>query len=187
MKRKVNNRKVARLWATQAQDEAHGSNFYFRGDTIYSYGSHFPIARHITHKGKPAVLLTTRYYSVTTSKHTGYVLNALPTYAIVLPVVHPDVDFNEDEVLNHWKELYDSAMKRALRANKHGRWILETEIPMYVEKHNRIAEFLDRPERLQIVNEFQALVQKTIQRAKEHEERCTRNAVARRLTEVEDA
>lgn len=66
---------VAHLWANQSQDEArnkHG-NFYFTGDTIYSYGGHFPIARHVTKgKGKRArkyVLFTTRTYSKTTANH----------------------------------------------------------------------------------------------------------------------
>ena len=37
---------VAHLWAHKSQDFARnpGHNFYFHGDTIYSYGSHFPVA-----------------------------------------------------------------------------------------------------------------------------------------------
>ena len=40
---------VAHLWANKSQDSAResGGRFYFVGDTIYSYGSHFPIARHV--------------------------------------------------------------------------------------------------------------------------------------------
>ena len=56
-----------------------GNNFYFDGDTIYSYGSHFPIARHVETKRGRAVLFTTRDYSVTTSGHKWTVLAALPT------------------------------------------------------------------------------------------------------------
>lgn len=65
---------VAHLWANKVQEEARNSgNFYFSGDTIYSYGSHFPIAKHVTYNGKEAVLFTTRTYSNTTSKHIGVV------------------------------------------------------------------------------------------------------------------
>ena len=41
---------VAHLWANQVQQEAKNSNrsFYFYGPSIYSYGSHFEIARHVT-------------------------------------------------------------------------------------------------------------------------------------------
>ena len=43
---------VAHLWAHKSQDFARnpGHNFYFHGDTIYSYGSHFPVARHVENK-----------------------------------------------------------------------------------------------------------------------------------------
>ena len=63
--------KVAHLWANQLQDEARNSgNFYFNGKTIYSYGSHFPIAKHVTNeRNENAVLFTKRGYSNTTSKH----------------------------------------------------------------------------------------------------------------------
>jgi len=62
---------VAHLWAHKSQDFARnpGHNLYFHGDTIYSYGSHFPIARHITRKGQSAVLFTTKSYSATTAGH----------------------------------------------------------------------------------------------------------------------
>jgi hypothetical protein len=41
---------IPHLWAHQTQDEARNrqGNLYFTGDTIYSYGSHFPIARRVT-------------------------------------------------------------------------------------------------------------------------------------------
>lgn len=73
-------RQVAHLWANKAQESARNNNgqFYFDGDTIYSYGAHFPIARHVTLRdGSAAVLFTTRGYSVTTSKHISFVRNAL--------------------------------------------------------------------------------------------------------------
>ena len=69
---------VAHLWAHKSQDAAHcpGNKFYFSGDTIYSYGSHFPIARHVTNKRGSAVLLTTRGYSATTAGHKAVVARA---------------------------------------------------------------------------------------------------------------
>jgi len=61
----MNNSQVAHLWANQSRPSGKGSNFYFTGDTIYSYGPHFPIARLY----KNIVLFTNRDYSVTTCKH----------------------------------------------------------------------------------------------------------------------
>jgi len=47
---------------------------YFNGSTIYSYGSHFPIAKHIVNEqGQRAVLFTERDYSNTTAKHKRHV------------------------------------------------------------------------------------------------------------------
>lgn len=64
--------KVAHLWANKEQDEAtnQGRSFFFRGSTIYSYGSHFPIAKHVQDQtGNEFILFTERGYSNTTSKH----------------------------------------------------------------------------------------------------------------------
>lgn len=71
MKKVVSPETVAHYWANQVQDAARnaGHSFYFYGDTIYSYGSHFPIAKHVEYNGRKAVLFTTRSYSVTTSTH----------------------------------------------------------------------------------------------------------------------
>lgn len=77
----MNNREIAHLWAHQARDSARGSHFYFEGDTIYSYGSHFPIARHY----KGVVLFTAHDYSVTTAKHKSFVryaCNHLRTFVV---------------------------------------------------------------------------------------------------------
>lgn len=65
---------VAHLWAHQSQQNARnsGGNFYFDGETIYSYGGHFPIAR--VYNGK--VLFTLRTYSNTTAKHIRMVSHA---------------------------------------------------------------------------------------------------------------
>lgn len=78
--------KVAHLWANQEQDEARNSgNFYFSGDTIYSYGSHFPIAKIVDNASKDKDLLsegskmcffTLDTYSSTTASHISVVRQA---------------------------------------------------------------------------------------------------------------
>jgi len=99
--KKVRN-DVAHVWAHQLQDEARtpgSGNLYFRGDTIYSYGSHFPIAKHVENKkGEKAVLFTTRGYSNTTSKHLHIVRSAsnhLKTIYVYRPDYTPDQNFEE--------------------------------------------------------------------------------------------
>lgn len=79
MKKVMDASSVAHAWASQSQDEARvaGNNFYFERGIIYSYGSHFPIAKHVANdKGEKAVLFTTRTYSSTTSGHISSVRHA---------------------------------------------------------------------------------------------------------------
>jgi hypothetical protein len=79
---------IPHLWAHRTQEDARNrqGNLYFTGDTIYSYGSHFPIARHVTNDaGQRAVLFTTATYSVTTSSHCSAVRSAIPSG---IPVFH---------------------------------------------------------------------------------------------------
>jgi len=71
---------LARVWLKQSQDTGRspGERMYFSGDTIYSYGSHFPIARLFdSPNGEPVILFTTRSYSNTTSKHVRVVQRAV--------------------------------------------------------------------------------------------------------------
>lgn len=77
MRKVVSKSEVAHMWANQHQDEARvsGGNFYFYGATIFSYGSHFPIAS-FDKKDSDVVFFTTDGYSHTTSKHIYEVMHA---------------------------------------------------------------------------------------------------------------
>ena len=66
------NSQVAHAWANKTGKHCRGSNFFYDDDTIYSYGGHFPIARHMD----GVVLFTTESYSNSTSKHLGHASNA---------------------------------------------------------------------------------------------------------------
>ncbi len=84
---------IAHLWAHKTQDKARNpqGNFYFEGDTIYSYGSHFPIASHVTHKGRRGVNITTRSYGPTTGKHINLVRQAIPLSLVRLALHDPRI------------------------------------------------------------------------------------------------
>lgn len=77
MRRVVDTQEVPHLWFHKRQDSAKnkGHNLYFTGDTIYSYGGHFPIARHIA---PGVVAFTRRSHSMTTAKHLSIVRRAIP-------------------------------------------------------------------------------------------------------------
>jgi len=89
---------------------------FYEGDTIYSYGKHFPIASHYTNEaGKEAILFTTRGYSVTTSKHIAQVRQAIPRNIPIIYCYNPEVrGWNKLEHLEN-KSHYD---KEAIRLNK---------------------------------------------------------------------
>jgi hypothetical protein len=89
---------VAHVWAHQLQDSARTKtgNLFFRYETIFSYGSHFPIARHVMHRGKKCILFTTRDYSVTTSRHKWEVRRAIPEGVPVFHVQHPTNSVRKD-------------------------------------------------------------------------------------------
>lgn len=83
----MNNSMVAHLWANEKQESANGSNFYFEGESIYSYGRHFEAGRIVRNKrGEKAYLINDRYYSSTTSRHQYYVREAIPTGSKVFSV-----------------------------------------------------------------------------------------------------
>jgi len=80
---------IAHLWANKLQDEARTptGNYYFDGLSIFSYGRHFEIAKHVKNEaGIEAVLFTESTYSVTTSKqvhvtyHAASHLNIIKCY-----------------------------------------------------------------------------------------------------------
>ncbi len=86
MKKVFSNSELPHVWAHQQQDEGRGAgSFYFTGPTIYSYGSHFPIASHVRNKkGEKAILFTTRGYSNSTAKHISKTWRAIPDASIVI-------------------------------------------------------------------------------------------------------
>ena len=97
MKTVVNSNIVAHIWAAQSQPHARNATntFWFRDSVVYSYGSHFPIARYINGH----VLMTTRDYSVTTSRHKSTVVNAayhLPIIYCVNPLAESKIDHQKN-------------------------------------------------------------------------------------------
>ena len=63
-------------WANQQQESGRTSTgtMFFNRNTIYSYGDHFAIAKHVTNEqGQRAILFTERDYSNTTAKHKSSV------------------------------------------------------------------------------------------------------------------
>lgn len=112
MKTRFSNNEVPHIWALQNQHEGRGSNIFFEGATIFSYGKHFPIA---TIEGND-VLFTLRSYSNTTAKHisrTGGAIshkNIIFCYDVPVKYYGDNKPLNKQSFtlthannLNHWK------------------------------------------------------------------------------------
>lgn len=137
----MRNSMIAHLWANEKKESAHGSNFYFEGASIYSYGSHFEAGRIIRNKrGEKAYLINDEYYSNTTSKHQAYVRGAIPHGEKVFNVGYDMSDkgkmsfvVKKLEIIKEHAESY----KRA-KTEKHYSciWLHVNELMGYIEFFN---------------------------------------------------
>lgn len=86
----MNHKQIITRWRDQQKPRGTGFNVYYEGKTIYSYGSHFPMA-YITDITSgailftPIILINADSYSVSTSKHQGMV-NAVCYRDVVIRV-----------------------------------------------------------------------------------------------------
>lgn len=87
MKTTFTSQEIAHVWAHQSAP--HGKSpgaVSFDGDVIYSYRT--AMARHIEHKGKAAIVLNVTTYSLSTSRHQGWINMAL--HGMDIPVFRVD-------------------------------------------------------------------------------------------------
>ncbi len=114
MKHVFETSQVAHIWAHQSQNEGRnaGNNFYFKGQTIYSYGSHFPIATIVGHD----VLLTMRTYSNTTSGHVWNVKGAIShkniIYCYDVPTIYGQSTLAKDNKAGYLKTTHANNLNR---------------------------------------------------------------------------
>jgi hypothetical protein len=100
-------------WANMEQSSGRTStgSMFFNGSTIYSYGEHFAIAKHIVNEqGQRAVLFTLRGYSNTTAKHINNVWMSCKNDNIIFcanPIGTHETNFK------YWEQRaeHDAAMK----------------------------------------------------------------------------
>ncbi len=128
MKTVFDNSMTAHVWAQNSQYEgrSHNGNFYFEDRVIYSYGRHFPIARHtFTKQGKPCVLFTTDHYSSSTSQHMNCVSGALNPWRaeekdrnkhLIFHVPNVNADNKQSHMINYraLRESYAATLHHAL-------------------------------------------------------------------------
>lgn len=134
---------IAHLWANKSQQSARNSatNFYVEGDTIFSYGGHFPIAKHVTNnKGEAAVLFTERSYSNTTAKHIRIAWQAA-SHKNLIRCFNPNTTHAEN--FNWWLRSAENEAANLAKAKKPEIYI--NNIAAIKAKAEKYAEFYNIP------------------------------------------
>lgn len=72
----MKNKDVAEAFA-EGKREGKGNSMFIDGNTIYSYGNHFPMAIRIWDGDTYKFIWNSDKYSATTSRHQGYVFRAI--------------------------------------------------------------------------------------------------------------
>jgi hypothetical protein len=113
--KKVNSpQDTAHLFATQSQIEAYTPtrNLYFYDKSIFSYGSHFCIAKFIDSK---TLLFTERTYSNTTAKHINVVRHAT---SHIDKIYCASPNWSHDDNFDFWLIKAERLTDNLSRANK---------------------------------------------------------------------
>jgi len=123
MKHVFNTYECIHVWSTQTQNDGRNQtgNVFFDGSTIYSYGHHFPIASFCDAN---TVLINSRSYSITTSRHRGAVLSALPYNIKTFTVPEVEIFGTRNHIHNiiYLVDRFHDAMKTAARASKYNHY-----------------------------------------------------------------
>lgn len=149
------HRDVAINWMAQTGKAWHGFNMFYEQDEgiIYSYGRHFPIARHTrTDQGEAIVLFTTAEWSVSTAKHKTIVQRAILRRNTILKDVSvtqvfyvPNIGIQHatDRTQNaySYRERIEAALKRADRAKVYTQLHLDSAEGLRIEGNKYLEAF----------------------------------------------
>lgn len=122
MKTVFNNSQLCHVWSEQKQPHGKGSNLFFEGDSIYSYGRHYLAAKIYTNKkGKKLVLVNGDGYSISTAKHLSYIRSALSGKLDFLEVANPGNFTGKLDGLNkkYLSALENAEKKRSVKSDYH--------------------------------------------------------------------
>lgn len=140
--KKVNTpENVAHLFANQLQSEARTqtNNFYFYDKNIYSYGSHFCIAKFVDAN---TLLFTERGYSNTTAKHINHVWNAT-SHIKKIHCAYPTGSHEQN--FNYWLIEAENNISKLKYARKPEKYL--SELNHIKDKVNEYAQYfgIDTP------------------------------------------
>ena len=112
----MNNSQICEKFA-HGHTDGKGSNIFIEGDTIYSYGYHFAMAKRY---GFNKYLFTTRGYSNTTAKHLSHLRHALRG-AILIFCENPNNFKPLEQIEENLKEIETTKSKIERARKEHTR------------------------------------------------------------------
>lgn len=151
-------REIASVWLYNPAQYGRNpqGNLYFDGDTIYSYGGHFPICKRVKNqKGDVAYLYNPAGYSNTTSRHQSMVWMALHGRNVF--EVYPNQ--NPNQAIPEYQSRIDRQTLSALRARSNAKWKVET-LRSTLQEANTFARFFELGHVFKIKPEVRAKFEK---------------------------
>lgn len=189
-----NTQEVAHVWAQFNQDQGRngGHSVFFCGNTIYSYGSHFPMAHRIG--DTTTILINDDSYSATTSSHQREVINAIPQFYNTINVstefIHCIADtcrFNKKEAIKEREnqllelvELYKKQSKARVRDYSTAIAYLQSNIRAFCKLYKISISPLET-----MLKDTSLIVEKSIAKQKRIKAAAIRAEKKRRLERVE--
>ena len=139
---KYTNHALYHAFAHQTDNDAQNANrsMFIDGDTIYSYGRHFPMARH----AQPNIILfTTDSYSNTTAKQLSQLRGAIPPSKTVFRVADVLANDHSSHLANFkdYATRYIELLEQASRARTNTEWLLDQALTLAAQANSYAYNF----------------------------------------------
>ena len=129
----MNNTQICEKFA-QGHTNGKGSNIFIEGDTIYSYGRHFAMAKR---HGYNTYLFTNRGYSNSTAKHLSHLRGALSGANLIF-CENPDNFKPLEQIEENLKEIEQTRVKHQRARKEHTREYALSHIAFLEEQNNTL-------------------------------------------------
>lgn len=183
MKTVFTNSQLCHVFAQQTQETGRGSNLFFEGDTMYSYGHHYKACVIHTKKGKQLALVNSDNYSISTAKHLGYIRSALHQKVEYVHVPFPSsltASENVTKLEADLEEAYSRSEKVRKVTNASDASYLIDHIKAQLKKLNTYLTFIGRKPRKLDVKRIDGIKKHFKARFKRYQELNTPEAIALR-------
>jgi hypothetical protein len=169
------------VWASQQQDEGRGSNIFFEGNVIYSYGYHYKMA--CIH-GK-TVLINSSGYSSSTAKHTCHTRRAVSHLATIdCPLVDPRDASEHEQNIQYFISGIEDYQKKAVTARTRGEHYIQSAEELARDFNNYIDLFSLKRDYIEPSGLFDTEAREKAEKAVESARKAEKERNAQRLIEL---